>query len=110
MVCSRGVLRLGDYSHAMEALGCSAAEEGGWRGGRNGRRGAAKLVLGAAPITEEREWGGGPVGGRVEGRMVGGRQCDAWRGCGGGTRSATETQPRWAQAPHGGARCEQRNE
>jgi hypothetical protein len=50
----------------VEALGCSAAEEGGRRGGRNGRRGAVKLGLGAAPIMEEREWGSGwwPHGGK----------------------------------------------
>jgi hypothetical protein len=57
VVCGHGMLQLGDDSHAMEALGCSAAEEGGWHGGRNGRRGAAKLGLVAAPIMEEREWG-----------------------------------------------------
>jgi hypothetical protein len=66
------MLRLGDDSHAVEALGCSAAEEGGRRGGRNGRRGAAKLGLGAAPIMEEREWGSGwwPNGGKDGGGRV----------------------------------------
>jgi hypothetical protein len=33
-------------------------------------RGAAKFGLCAAPIMEEREWGG-PVGGHIEGRMGG---------------------------------------
>jgi hypothetical protein len=42
-----------------------AVEEGGWRGGgggRNGRCGAAKLGLDAAPKMEEGEWGGGEGG------------------------------------------------
>jgi hypothetical protein len=34
MVCGRGMLRLGDDSHAVEALSYSATEEGGWCGGR----------------------------------------------------------------------------
>jgi hypothetical protein len=59
MECGHSMLRLGDDIHVVEVLGCSAAEERGRCGGRNGRRGAAKLGLGAAPIMEEREWGSG---------------------------------------------------
>jgi hypothetical protein len=65
----------------VEELSCSAVGEGGRHGGRNGRCGAAKLEIGAAPITEEREWGGGtgwwPRGGKDGG------------GIGSATRGAT---------------------
>jgi hypothetical protein len=44
-VCGLGVLQLGDDDNAVEV----------WCGGRNGRRGAVKLGLGAAPTMEKRE-------------------------------------------------------
>jgi hypothetical protein len=60
----------------VEALGCSAAEEGVRRGGRNGRRSPAKLGLGATPMMEEREWGGGSGWWLHGGKDGGGRQRD----------------------------------
>jgi hypothetical protein len=81
MVCGRGMLRLGDDSHAVEALSYSATEEGGWCGGRkwpaqcsevralccsnSGGKGVGGVRL-AAMWREG--WMGGPVGGHVEGR------------------------------------------
>jgi hypothetical protein len=59
MVCSHGMLRLGDDSHAAEALGYSAAGEGGRRGGRNGWCGAAKLS--SVLLQNGRKGSGGPV-------------------------------------------------
>jgi hypothetical protein len=73
VACGHGVLRLGDDNYVV-ALGCSVAGERGWHGGRNGRRGAAKLssVLlqnegkgrgvrpGSAHVEEGEDRGSGP--------------------------------------------------
>jgi hypothetical protein len=105
VVCGCGMLRLGDDSHAVEALGCSAAEEGGRCGGRNSRRGAAKLGLSAIPMMEEREWGSWwPHGGKDGGGPVGvGAAAHAW--------SVTSmTRARRRRVAHGRGRGRERTE
>jgi hypothetical protein len=98
MVCGRGVLRLGDDGHDVEALGCSVVEEGGGRGGRNGWHSAAKLGLSAAPIMEERDWGGGA--------WLVAAQREGWWGLGSATRGAAVEEgpgrrPRPVHSGHG---------
>jgi hypothetical protein len=71
-VCGLGVLQLGDDDNAVEV----------WCGGRNGRRGAVKLGLGAAPTMEKREedgMGAAHEEGGVPGHDVRRRTSHAWR-------------------------------